>query len=1160
MERALTPTPYELSAANDQPGRHFAGLVDIELGTNVALQADQTTPYWLRYPPRDLFGVALSGGGIRSATFSLGVLQALAEDGLLQETDYLATVSGGGYTGGFWTAWLNRRAARADAESGQRRVVDFPTADITLGEREHASIRHLREFSRFLSPELGVFSVDTGRMLAAAMNAVVPSLLIAIAVLTVCALVLIGVFLVMPWLPAYSIQRDDGFVRHGVVGAFTMALSSLVMMSVARTGLVKHRQKSNPDSALSDVPRWSLVVVFALVAGVIALLLTGGSAADAHAGALLDLIRCAHRDACQNEALIATHGAPAWHLTWSAFLFTLYPAGAALIVVALIAVIRAWVHTRGGENSLALELDTIASWFLLGTGFCIAFDAAFALAISVGPLLDIGLGALGGAAGLLGLVARVTWMIAMRGRTSKASSAKWVRVLLASAWYIVLAVAVVAVLAIVTSITLNHPGWLLPIAVVALVVMLAGLFGIDANYLGMHRFYRSRIARAYLGAAERVRGSRPQSAEQPGDDMPLRDLLPGTPVHLVCCAANDLSPSVPMVNLSRGAGSAVLSRAGFSVGSKWYAWKEHASPRAKDYDGPRSDLEQTPTLASALTASGAAFNTHMGKFSNEFGRASTFIMSALGLRLGLWLPHPRRWRDGITQSRGGALSRDALGLSSTDADSVFLSDGGHFENTALYELIRRHCRWILVSDAGADPEVQFNDLGNAIRRVRVDFSVEIRIDLDPIRPNAQRQSAQPVVVGDIYYPDGDTGVIVIVKPTLMGNEPADVANYAATHEEFPHQPTVDQFFDEDQWESYRRLGLHCTRSALWPLVSQTPLTDGARPAASAAAGSRVRERFSDLRRHWFTLHAGCADFTERAAEAMIALNARLAREDVSGLAAQIRREVAVGLDADNDPRAYGGVSRKQQLACVSLLREALIRFEQLYVEGDLVTTWSAPQYLGLMNGMARWVRTPFMRAWWPVLQSQSSQAFREFMTARFGAGMASQSVQLKRIANGAKHDPGVVSVHDLPPGDFAENRERVVLIVSEQEEHLSGPRLESARLTFARLQEFSTIAWRAGELDVPASLWGTGFGTAMLAQLRADAELSALGQCVAVPYGAKAPYEARKRHADTMQLYAAAGFAPVVPTQRAMLLESVLQALDCPPDEWVLMRREPVKR
>src|ERR1035438_9106467 len=57
---------------------------------------------------KELAGIALSGGGIRSATSSLGVLQALRSLGVLGVFDYLSTVSGGGFTGSWWSAWTSR--------------------------------------------------------------------------------------------------------------------------------------------------------------------------------------------------------------------------------------------------------------------------------------------------------------------------------------------------------------------------------------------------------------------------------------------------------------------------------------------------------------------------------------------------------------------------------------------------------------------------------------------------------------------------------------------------------------------------------------------------------------------------------------------------------------------------------------------------------------------------------------------------------------------------------------------------------------------------------------------------------------------------------------------------------------------------------------------
>ena len=95
-----------------------------------------------------LVGLALSGGGIRSATFGLGVLQALTALRLFERLDYISTVSGGGYLGGWLQANLARgRAAEALSTNGNG--------------QEPREVRFLRRFSNYLTPKLGLFSGDT---------------------------------------------------------------------------------------------------------------------------------------------------------------------------------------------------------------------------------------------------------------------------------------------------------------------------------------------------------------------------------------------------------------------------------------------------------------------------------------------------------------------------------------------------------------------------------------------------------------------------------------------------------------------------------------------------------------------------------------------------------------------------------------------------------------------------------------------------------------------------------------------------------------------------------------------------------------------------------------------------------------------------------------
>jgi len=128
---------------------------------------------WVNFTPQDRFGLALSGGGIRSATFNLGLLQALDQLRVLKHVDYLATVSGGGYVGGFWTAWLLRNTPKPDPAEPDEKM--FPIAD-EPGGGESAEVRHLREFSRFLLPRVRVVGTEFWGIVMTVLGGLLPSL------------------------------------------------------------------------------------------------------------------------------------------------------------------------------------------------------------------------------------------------------------------------------------------------------------------------------------------------------------------------------------------------------------------------------------------------------------------------------------------------------------------------------------------------------------------------------------------------------------------------------------------------------------------------------------------------------------------------------------------------------------------------------------------------------------------------------------------------------------------------------------------------------------------------------------------------------------------------------------------------------------------------
>jgi hypothetical protein len=161
------------------------------------------------------------------------------------------------------------------------------------------------------------------------------------------------------------------------------------------------------------------------------------------------------------------------------------------------------------------------------------------------------------------------------------------------------------------------------------------------------------------------------------------------------------------------------------------------------------------------------------------------------------------------------LFREALGLTDDRYRYVELSDGGHFENLGIYEMVLRRCHRILAIDGGQDRDYQFEDLGNAIRKIRIDLGIPIEIDVRTICPEDAAGKRLCCAFGRIRYSAVDTqpgakavrdGYLVYLKPVITGGEPADVRNYHAAHPDFPHESTNDQFFSESQLESYRALG------------------------------------------------------------------------------------------------------------------------------------------------------------------------------------------------------------------------------------------------------------------------------------------------------------------------------------------------------------------
>jgi hypothetical protein len=259
-------------------------------------------------------------------------------------------------------------------------------------------------------------------------------------------------------------------------------------------------------------------------------------------------------------------------------------------------------------------------------------------------------------------------------------------------------------------------------------------------------------------------------------------------------------------------------------------------------------------VKTAAAISGAAVSPSMGYHSKP---ATAFLMTLFNVRLGWWLLNPRRVEEHGTLHEADthpsptphfALQQLASELfSQIDSTSkyVYLTDGGHFDNLGLYELVRRQCRYIVICDSEQDGNQVFDGLAMAIRKCRTDFGVEVSLDVRSLRSDPETSySDRHVVAGTIKYPGGTTadpreGIVLYVKSSLTGDEPADVLSYHREHTHFPHDSTTNQWFTESQFESYRRLGIHVIHTVFEPV----------KKLSSDLAGTR--SYFDTLSKVWY---------------------------------------------------------------------------------------------------------------------------------------------------------------------------------------------------------------------------------------------------------------------------------------------------------------------
>lgn len=301
----------------------------------------------------------------------------------------------------------------------------------------------------------------------------------------------------------------------------------------------------------------------------------------------------------------------------------------------------------------------------------------------------------------------------------------------------------------------------------------------------------------------------------------------GWPSLIVCAAANVTDPgATPPGRLVTSFTFSARSIGGPLIG----ALRTKQFERAFDgRGGPRRVRDLS--LPSAVAISGAAVAPSMGKMTR---RPLTFLLALANIRLGVWVPNPR-WVLSLTtaddRSRESALRRygrprpsylirELIGRSRVDSKYLFVTDGGHYENLGLVELLRRGCTEIYCFDASADGK--FTVLGDAIALARSELDVEIVIDPSSLAPprtepapaNAPWETDMAddnVARGKILYRDREgnplrEGVLLYVRCVMTKGVPWDIIAHHQEDSRFPHNSTVDQLYTDQKFESYRVLG------------------------------------------------------------------------------------------------------------------------------------------------------------------------------------------------------------------------------------------------------------------------------------------------------------------------------------------------------------------
>ena len=754
--------------------------------------------------------LAISGGGIRSASFALGVIQTFlnekpgnappdSSETCFDRFDYMSTVSGGGYIGSA-VSWLKHHFGKGGdwrtylgASDLGARSAEFRADGVegVAGSR-FTWLDFFRQHGNYLKPS----SMSTMSLIGVALRGMLITLSVytAILALMLWAMQMGGVLPSpsnpLPWedhpqriesvLLFLGLVAGGAFLLFGIaswLGSIptraTMFIGAIppILFVMAGAWLLR-----NPDGSVSFNPdglhwRWPVGAGFLIAAG-----------------ACLILLWWSKDDYDQVRS-----GSHVVH-KWQYRVRIIYQQVLGPLLTGLTLVIAVWSVPHVYQ-------------FIFN---------------KVGGALSAGL-----SSSLLGVAGAVYQFIAGRDKKSTSSTLSTLRILLTSV------LLVYGILLVAYSIVQAGDDKRVPIlggVPLVAIIGIAGLFAgfiVNANYIGIGRMYRDRLMELFMPDKEAIRDNQWRRAGN-ADQFDLvklcdEDGTPQRPMHLVNC-------NVVMVGArqdrfrGRGGDSFVLSPR-FS-GSSATGWIE----TSKLGDGHF-------TLATAVASSGAAASPHAGVAGRGITRNPlvSLLLSLTNVRLGYWIRNPRasqepkNWHKWFPPNLLAPGIRQGLFGSGTTENAFFieLTDGGHFDNTGLYELIRRRVKIIVLSQGSQDIGYSMDDLANAIQRVRVDFGVHIRFTSDAYPLDAMRPAElgsrvkRGWALGTIKYPGTDKqGILLYLQASPIAGMNADTVSYWRRNVDFPNQTTADQFFDEEQLEAYRELGMCIAQTAVRALKGE----------------------------------------------------------------------------------------------------------------------------------------------------------------------------------------------------------------------------------------------------------------------------------------------------------------------------------------------------